>query len=35
MKNIKVTFVLTLLALFALSSVAVLAQDKTEVRISW
>ncbi len=35
MKNIKVTFILTLVALLVLSSVAVLAQDQTEVRISW
>lgn len=35
MKNTKITLVLTLVALFVLSSVAVMAQDQTEVRISW
>lgn len=35
MKNTKITFVLTLVALLVLSSVAVIAQDQTEVRISW
>jgi len=35
MKTTKLTFVLTLIALLVLSSVAVMAQDQTEVRISW
>ncbi len=35
MKTARFTLVLTLIALFVLSSVAVMAQDQTEVRISW
>lgn len=35
MKNTKLSFILALIATFVLSSVAVIAQDQTEVRISW